>query len=928
MKHLGLLKQFLLLFALIVGSTSVWAQDYYEKVTSTNDISDGQYLIVYESGNVAFDGSLETLDAESNTISVTISNSEITATDATTNAEFTISNTSSGYTIKSASNHYIGITSYGNGLKQSENAGDGYYHSISFDSDNVVLKVTTSGGDMTMRFNSASNQARFRYYKNSQQAIQLYKKVTSSSDSPSITASNVNIDYNATSGNIAFTVNNEVSGGSVSASTSDNWITLGNETTSPISFTCSENEANTARTATVTLTYTYNTSETVTKNVTVTQAAAPVIYSTIPALFAAATSTETNVNVTFNNWVVSGVSTNGKNVFVTDGTNGFVIYSSSDQSSTYSVGDILSGTAVSCSLKKTNGYAQISVDASDLTISSGGTVSAANIALADLAGVNTGTLVSYENLTCSINSNKYYLSDGTTTIQLYNSLYAFGTLEAGKKYNITGIYQQYSSTKEILPRSANDIVEYVSTEPSITVNTNSVEVTAAETEGTITVTYNNITEIVAQVNFYDENGTTELTGNDAPSWIQAEIDDNNNVYYLIGENEGEARTAYMKVYALDDEANDVYSELITVTQAKPVVTVNYTLATAVVPGKHYIIVGLNNNEYKAIGEQKDNNRGAVAITVNNNTASVADDAGVYEVRINVDNATGHYVLFDEAYNSNAGGYLYAAQGSGTGNNMRTEANLDSEGNGAWTIEINATTGVATIKATNPNITRNTLRYNYNSGNSLFSCYSSGQKDVYLFERDNDDSPEQTTISVSPATNKTYTTFCRAIDLDFTNVSGIEAYVVSGLTESSASIKKVNKVPAGEGIILKRTGTDESFDIPFAESANPIAKNYMVGVTKEKDMTDVANAYILSGGLFYECSGGKLAAGKAYLNDEDGVWASAAPSFSIIVDGETTGIENVKGEAIMNSQYYTLDGRRVAEPTKGIYIVNGKKVVVK
>lgn len=105
---------------------------------------------------------------------------------------------------------------------------------------------------------------------------------------------------------------------------------------------------------------------------------------------------------------------------------------------------------------------------------------------------------------------------------------------------------------------------------------------------------------------------------------------------------------------------------------------------------------------------------------------------------------------------------------------------------------------------------------------------------------------------------------------------------------------------------------------------------MVGVTKEKDMTNVTNAYILSGGLFYECSGGKLAAGKAYLNDEDGVWAAAAgaPSFSIIVDGETTGIENVKGEAITNSQYYTLDGRRVAAPTKGIYIVNGKKVVVK
>lgn len=923
MKHLGLLKQFLLLFALIVGSTSVWADDTYTKVTSSDQISVGSKIIfVCEENSQAMQN-----DANYPGTEVTISNSTITLSSTTTVCVMKVGGEKNAYTFDVGTNELLSWKKNGFQINYTEGNADKW--TINEDGSFIcnVSGVKDSSTRTQVRHNT-SNTNKFGCYTSSTgKAVCIYVK-DEEATGPSITASNVNIDYNATSGNIAFTVNNEVSGGSVSASKSDNWITLGNETTSPISFTCSENEANTARTATVTLTYTYNTDETVTKNVTVTQAAAPVIYSTIPALFAAATSTETNVNVTFNNWVVSGVSTNGKNVFVTDGTNGFVIYSSSDQSSTYSVGDILSGTAVSCKLVLYNGFAEITnLDASDLTISNGGTVSVADIALADLAGVNTGALVSYENLTCSINSNKYYLSDGTTTIQLYNSLYDFGTLEAGKKYNITGIYQQYNDTKEILPRSANDIVEYVSTEPSIDVSTNKVEATAAETDGTITVTYNNITDIVAQVQFYDENGTTELTVNDVPSWIQAEIDGDNNVYYLIGENEGEARTAYMKVYALDDDGNDVYSELITVTQAKQ--ATSYSLAKAIVPGKHYIIVGLNNKEYKAMGEQKNDNRGAVAITVKNNTASVADDEGVYEVRINVDNATGHYVLFDEAYNSNNGGYLYAAQGTSTGNNMRTEENLDSEGNGTWTIEIDATTGVATIKATNPNIERNTLRYN--SGSSLFSCYKSGQRDIYLFERDNDDSPEQTTITVSPATDKTYTTFCRAIDLDFTNVSGIEAYVVSGLTESSASIKKVNKVPAGEGIILKRTGTDESFDIPFAESAEPIAKNYMVGVTKEKDMTNVTNAYILSGGLFYECNGGKLAAGKAYLNDENGVWAAAAagaPSFSIIVDGETTGIENVKGEAITNSQYYTLDGRRVAAPTKGIYIVNGKKVVVK
>ena len=126
--------------------------------------------------------------------------------------------------------------------------------------------------------------------------------------------------------------------------------------------------------------------------VTVTQEAAPVIYATIPALFNAATDTETSVLVTFNNWVVSGVSTNGMNVFVTDNNgNGFVIFDDDGGlAQTYSVGSILSGTAVSCSLKKYNGFAELlNVNASDLTITDGGTVATSSIAMADTLTVNS-----------------------------------------------------------------------------------------------------------------------------------------------------------------------------------------------------------------------------------------------------------------------------------------------------------------------------------------------------------------------------------------------------------------------------------------------------------------------------------------------------------------------------------------------------------
>lgn len=147
----------------------------YAKVTSTSDITNGKYLIVYEGdathGSVAFDGSLETLDAVNNTQAVTIADDKI-FTDL--DIYFTI-NTTDG-SIQSASGKYIGVSSYDNGLKQSDDTP--YANSISIDADgNAVITVETNKGTMTLRYNYASNQNRFRYYKSGQQAIQLYKAI-------------------------------------------------------------------------------------------------------------------------------------------------------------------------------------------------------------------------------------------------------------------------------------------------------------------------------------------------------------------------------------------------------------------------------------------------------------------------------------------------------------------------------------------------------------------------------------------------------------------------------------------------------------------------------------------------------------------------------------------------------------------------------
>ncbi|MBR3452111.1 MAG: hypothetical protein IKH25_04475 [Muribaculaceae bacterium] len=145
----------------------------YVKVTSTADLTSGKYLIVYEDGNVAFNGALNSLDVASNTVAVTIENGVIAPKDAIIAAQFDIDVTAG--TIKSASGYYIGQTSDANGMLTSTETA--YTNTISITTDgNADIK---SSGNAYLRYNAASNQARFRYYKSSsytgQKAIQLYK---------------------------------------------------------------------------------------------------------------------------------------------------------------------------------------------------------------------------------------------------------------------------------------------------------------------------------------------------------------------------------------------------------------------------------------------------------------------------------------------------------------------------------------------------------------------------------------------------------------------------------------------------------------------------------------------------------------------------------------------------------------------------------
>ena len=186
---------------------------------------------------------------------------------------------------------------------------------------------------------------------------------------------------------------------------------------------------------------------------------------------------------------------------------------------------------------------------------------------------------------------------------------------------------------------------------------------------------------------------------------------------------------------------------------------------------------------------------------------------------------------------------------------------------------------------------------------------------------------------TPATMsvKGLASFASPYPLDLADLpEGLKAYKASLATGGVVTLDEVTAaVPAGTGLILKGTA-NESYNIPVVASADELTGNLLVGVKEAAGKTVGDNeAYALSktdGKFHMVTSGLTIPQGKAYLPATN---LSAHELVLSFVDGETTAINEVKGlKADVRGEYFNLNGQRVAQPTKGLYIVNGKKVVIR
>lgn len=171
----------------------------------------------------------------------------------------------------------------------------------------------------------------------------------------------------------------------------------------------------------------------------------------------------------------------------------------------------------------------------------------------------------------------------------------------------------------------------------------------------------------------------------------------------------------------------------------------------------------------------------------------------------------------------------------------------------------------------------------------------------------------------------YSSLASAYGLDFAHATGLNAaYVVTATTNDAVTLTSVDELPANQGVILKGTAST-AYSIPVKADATYDGINLLKAGVEAYNCA-ANEVYILQGGEFCLVSAAStVPAGKAYLLASD--VPTEARSLGFLFGDETTAISAV-GKDVSNGVFYNLNGQRVDSPKKGLYIVNGKKVIIK
>ena len=232
----------------------------------------------------------------------------------------------------------------------------------------------------------------------------------------------------------------------------------------------------------------------------------------------------------------------------------------------------------------------------------------------------------------------------------------------------------------------------------------------------------------------------------------------------------------------------------------------------------------------------------------------------------------------------------------TGNGAETFT-YKAEGSEAFTSEVPTAVGTHIVKVT----IAETTNYNGGEATATFTIINR------TFNPAND---------ITFAEGQSYASFYSSSeDLELPK-EGIAVFMITGLNGNTLTTQAVSYIPKGVPVlVMKASGTTQAID------PNEVSSNMLQYATS--DVNADGTAYILYNGEYVRATG-IIPAGKCYLklNKPSG-------ARKLTIGNETTGIDRLDNTVWTTENWFDLNGRRIEKPTKnGLYIMNGKKVVVK
>lgn len=192
----------------------------------------------------------------------------------------------------------------------------------------------------------------------------------------------------------------------------------------------------------------------------------------------------------------------------------------------------------------------------------------------------------------------------------------------------------------------------------------------------------------------------------------------------------------------------------------------------------------------------------------------------------------------------------------------------------------------------------------------------------------------TSVTISDAK---YATYYNSIPVELPE--NLQAATIDAETSGTLTLNyrygEGDVIPGGTPVLLKATAAD-TYTLIYAANNTESAPDGNLLYGSDVETTTTGGG---TGAKYYALQKGdnglgfywKAADGAAFTSGAHKAWlalpkATTANFFSL--DDETTGVKAIENSQLTVGTYYDLQGRKVAQPTKGLYIVNGKKVIIK